>query len=91
MTINKATKSVIATCLLLSTAGIPAMAKDDSTFRVEIESSTAIFDATTKLPGVEVKGKSCALRGRGRARSSSNCPPGRCVCADRAAPHEEKL
>src|SRR5437870_4983614 len=64
MRVNQSDKSIMAMCLLLTTAGISAIGKDNAADRVDIESGTAVFEATTNVPGVEVKGKSGALRAR---------------------------
>jgi polyisoprenoid-binding protein YceI len=63
MKVNQVNKSVIAGSLLLTVSVISAIANETAD-RVDIESGTAVFEASTNVPGVEVKGKSASLRGR---------------------------
>lgn len=63
MKVNQVFESLITASILLTVSSLPAMAKDSAADRVDIESGMAVFNASTNVPGVEVKGKSSALRG----------------------------
>ncbi len=63
---NISSKAHATIILLLNVGGMACFAGDGPTNAIEvgIESGTAVFESTTNMPGIEVKGKSTALTGR---------------------------
>src|SRR5262245_41698987 len=65
-------RKILAPALSCIFAGLTAYAGQPGITDVQIESGSVVFEASTNVPGIEVKGKSTALSGEARVFREDN-------------------